>query len=115
MIAVGTTTARVLETAGLRSNGISGSLQNISHDDALNHRSETKKLAGYEGFTDLYIYPGYKFNTVDALLTNFHLPQSSLMLMISAFADAQQIKMAYQKAIALKYRFLSLGDAMLIL
>ncbi|MFK7848977.1 MAG: tRNA preQ1(34) S-adenosylmethionine ribosyltransferase-isomerase QueA [Rhodothermales bacterium] len=115
VIAVGTTTARVLETVGLRSNGISGSLQNISHEDSLNRIAETTELAGYEGFTDLFIYPGYKFNTVDALLTNFHLPQSSLMLMISAFAEAKQIKMAYQKAIALKYRFLSLGDAMLIL
>jgi len=67
-----------------------------------------------EGFTDLYIYPGYKFKAVDALITNFHLPKSSLLLLVSALAGQDMIQRAYAGAIKEQYRFYSYGDAMLI-
>jgi S-adenosylmethionine:tRNA ribosyltransferase-isomerase len=67
-----------------------------------------------EGFTDLYIYPGYKFKAVDALITNFHLPRSSLLLLVSALAGHDLIRRAYDEAIRERYRFYSYGDAMLI-
>jgi len=86
-IAVGTTSLRALETY---STGVS------------------------EGFTELFIYPGYKFNIVDCLLTNFHLPRTTLYMLVSAFAGGGLIKKAYQEAIDNKYRFYSYGDAMLI-
>jgi len=67
-----------------------------------------------EGMCDLFIYPGFKFRMVDALLTNFHLPASTLMMLVSAFAGYETIMAAYRKAIELKFRFFSYGDAMLI-
>ncbi len=67
-----------------------------------------------EGMCDLFIYPGFKFQMVDALLTNFHLPASTLMMLVSAFAGHETIMAAYRKAIELKFRFFSYGDAMLI-
>lgn len=67
-----------------------------------------------EGMCDLFIYPGFKFKMVDALLTNFHLPASTLMMLVSAFAGYETIMAAYRQAIELKYRFFSYGDAMLI-
>jgi len=66
-------------------------------------------------WTDIFIYPGYKFKVVDALITNFHLPKSSLLLLVSALAGKSQIDLAYQEAILHKYRFFSYGDAMLII
>jgi S-adenosylmethionine:tRNA ribosyltransferase-isomerase len=72
-------------------------------------------VAAFEGPTDLYITPGYQFRAVDVLITNFHLPQSTLIVLVAAFADLPTIKIAYAEAIAEKYRFYSFGDAMLIL
>jgi S-adenosylmethionine:tRNA ribosyltransferase-isomerase len=118
LIAVGTTSARVLETAALRSAGITGSLQEISRRDAEGETSDIcpwKPVSAFTERTDLYIYPGYHFRAVDALLTNFHLPKSSLMMMVSAFASRPQIMHAYRVAVAEGYRFYSFGDAMLIL
>ncbi len=93
IIAVGTTTARCLETVALASGEVkSGS-----------------------GWTDLFIYPGYRFKAIDGLVTNFHLPRSTLLLMVSAFAGRKKILQAYQEAIKQRYRFYSFGDAMLIL
>ncbi len=93
-IAIGTTSVRVLETAGTRSpNG----------------------LQAWKGETDLFIRPGYSFNTVDGLLTNFHLPRSSLLVLVSAFAGNELIRQAYEEAIRERYRFYSYGDCMLIL
>ncbi|MFH1355484.1 MAG: tRNA preQ1(34) S-adenosylmethionine ribosyltransferase-isomerase QueA [Candidatus Omnitrophota bacterium] len=68
-----------------------------------------------EGYTDLFIYPGFKFNLVDCLLTNFHLPRTTLFMLVCAFAGEKLAKRAYQEAIEKKYRFYSYGDAMLIL
>ena len=69
----------------------------------------------YDGETGLFILPGYRFRMVDAMLTNFHLPQSSLLMLVTAFAGRSCMLDAYQHAIREKYRFFSYGDAMLIL
>ena len=92
VIAVGTTAVRVLETA-----------------------YREGQIPPYEGWTDLYIYPGYRFRVVDALITNFHLPRSTLLLLVAAFAGKGLIDEAYQEAIRRGYRFYSFGDAMFIL
>ena len=92
VIAVGTTSVRALESAFTK-RGI---------------QPGTKK-------TDLFIYPGYSFRVVDKLLTNFHLPKSTLLMLVSAFAGSDFLKKAYQEAVQIKYRFYSYGDCMLIL
>ena len=66
------------------------------------------------GFTDIFIYPGYKFGAVDALITNFHLPKSTLVMLVSALAGKEHILNAYNIAVKEKYRFFSFGDAMFI-
>lgn len=93
VIAVGTTSCRVLETIA----------------DEKGFVKET------EGDTKIFIYPGYKFKCLDALITNFHLPQSTLLMLVSALAGKEYILKAYQEAVKEKYRFFSFGDAMLIL
>ena len=93
VIAVGTTCCRVLET-------LSG---------------ENGQLQAGTGETDIFIYPGYKFKGTDGLLTNFHLPRSTLLMLVCALADREHILHAYHEAIRLKYRFYSFGDCMLIL
>jgi len=96
IVAVGTTVVRSLESAarvGLSENG---------------------DLLAFSGDTDIFIYPGYEFKIVDALITNFHLPESTLLMLVSAFASQAQIKGVYQHAIEKKYRFYSYGDAMFI-
>lgn len=92
VFAVGTTTTRTLESA----------------------TSEGRLVPG-AGESDLFIYPGYQFQTVDALITNFHLPRSSLLMLVAAFAGKDLMDRVYREAIAERYRFYSLGDAMLIL
>lgn len=92
VIAVGTTSLRALESASL-----SGVCQ------------------PFYGDTDIFIYPGFEFQCIDALITNFHLPKSSLLMLVSALAGLENVKRAYQVAIAEKYRFFSYGDAMLII
>jgi len=91
VIAVGTTVTRALETA-----------------------AQSGELSEFQGWTDIFIYPGYEFKAIDALITNFHLPKSTLLMMISALADKEKIFNAYEKAIEKEYRFYSLGDAMFI-
>jgi S-adenosylmethionine:tRNA ribosyltransferase-isomerase len=90
-VAVGTTTVRVLETA-----------------------AQTGELRPFRGWTDIFIVPGYRFRAVDALITNFHLPRSTLLMLVSAFAAKELIDRAYTTAIAQRYRFYSFGDAVLI-
>lgn len=113
LLAVGTTATRVLETAALRSAGVTGSLRTVVED--LAEYCPWKPVAAFSGHTDLFIYPGYKYRAVDAMLTNFHLPHSSLLMMIAAFAGYDTVMHAYRTAIAERYRFYSFGDAMLIL
>lgn len=97
IFAVGTTTARVLEHCVAQST------------------SYELRVTGYEGYTDLFIYPGYEFKVVDHLITNFHLPRSTLILLVCALAGKDFIFDAYRQAIEEHYRFFSYGDAMLIL
>jgi S-adenosylmethionine:tRNA ribosyltransferase-isomerase len=76
---------------------------------------ETRAITGKrEGDTDLFIHPGFRFKAVDRLLTNFHLPKSSLLMLVAAFAGLENIRRAYAHAIEKRYRFFSYGDAMLI-
>lgn len=91
VIAVGTTSCRTLESA-----------------------AENGRVRAICGHTDIFIYPGYEFQIVDALVTNFHLPESTLMMLISALAGKELIMSAYEEAVREKYRFFSFGDAMLI-
>lgn len=102
IVAVGTTAVRVLETVG---SGQGQTLTRMLPADCSD---------GLSGWTKLYIYPGYSFRMVDAMLTNFHLPRSSLVLLVSAFAGQDLIRRAYAEAIGEKYRFFSFGDAMFI-
>ena len=98
VIAVGTTSVRSLESAAMKAD-----------------RSSAKSgLQPYEGETDIFIYPGYQFQLIDAMITNFHLPRSTLMMLISAFAGREHVMAAYQTAIDQRYRFFSYGDAMFI-
>ncbi|GMQ77810.1 MAG: tRNA preQ1(34) S-adenosylmethionine ribosyltransferase-isomerase QueA [Anaerolineae bacterium] len=116
--ATGTTTVRALETAALRSAGLTGSLSEISSLDRSGHSLNAcgwRPVVAIDGKTDLFIYPGYQFRAVDVLITNFHLPQSSLILLVSAFAGIKTVARAYKQAIENQYRFYSFGDAMLIL
>ena len=73
------------------------------------------QLQPFSGETDRFIYPGYRFQAIDALISNFHLPRSSLLMLVSAFAGRDFILSAYRQAIEQRYRFFSFGDAMLIL
>jgi S-adenosylmethionine:tRNA ribosyltransferase-isomerase len=117
IIAVGTTSVRVLESAALRSAGIDYSLAHISQSDASGETRDVcpwRPVAAFEGKTDLFIYPGYRFRAVDAMITNFHLPESSLLMLVAAFAGREKTLSAYETAIRRGYRFYSFGDAMLI-
>lgn len=114
VVVVGTTSMRTLETAAWRSAGIFSSLQQASQQPPPVSCS-WKPVIATEGRTDLFIYPGYHFRVVDALITNFHLPQSTLIMLVSAFAGTANIQRAYQTALEMNYRFLSFGDAMLII
>ncbi|HHJ06974.1 MAG TPA: tRNA preQ1(34) S-adenosylmethionine ribosyltransferase-isomerase QueA [Anaerolineae bacterium] len=113
IVAVGTTSVRTLETGALRSAGVEGSLRNASQLQA--GICPWRPVQAFEEEVDLYIYPGFHFRAVDVMLTNFHLPKSSLLMMVSAYAGQDLIKRAYQEAIEQEYRFYSFGDAMLIL
>jgi len=93
VICVGTTSVRLVEQAA----------------------QATGQVAPFQGWVDLFILPGYRFRIADAMLTNFHLPQSTLLMLVSAFAGKEVILRAYQEAILQRYRFFSFGDAMLIL
>ena len=93
VFAVGTTTTRTLET--------------VAEEDGM--------VQADKGWTDIFIYPGYQFKGIDALITNFHLPESTLIMLVSAFAGQSEAMQAYQHAVAEEYRFYSFGDGMLIL
>lgn len=94
IIAVGTTSTRTLETVA---------------------RDHQGKFVASSGWTDIFIYPPYQFQAINGLITNFHLPQSTLMMLVSALVDKDSVMKAYKQAVAEKYRFFSFGDAMLIL
>jgi S-adenosylmethionine:tRNA ribosyltransferase-isomerase len=106
IVAVGTTSVRTLESAAIDTGSGSG-----RQDD----HSPASVLRPYTGPTSLYILPGYPFRVVDAMITNFHLPRSTLIMLVSAFAGRERILQAYEAAKQAGYRFYSFGDAMLIL
>ena len=93
VISVGTTSTRVLESVG----------------------DDTGHVCPREGQTDIFIYPGYQFKVVDALITNFHLPESTLIMLVSALAGREHVLAAYEEAVKERYRFYSFGDAMLVI
>lgn len=93
IISVGTTSTRTLETI----------------------RRDYDKFEAASGWTDIFIYPGFEFKAIDGLITNFHLPKSTLVMLVSAFSSRQYILNAYRTAVEMKYRFFSFGDAMLII
>jgi S-adenosylmethionine:tRNA ribosyltransferase-isomerase len=95
VICVGTTTVRITEAAA--------------------QASKPSILLPFEGWVSLFILPGYQFHMVDALITNFHLPRSTPLMLVTAFASKDFISRAYEEAIARRYRFYSFGDAMLVL
>lgn len=109
IIAVGTTSARTLETAGILSAG--GDPANPKESENM---CPWRPVIAFEQDTNLFIYPGYKWRVVNAMITNFHLPKSTLMMMISAFADRDTILNTYDIAKQEQYRFFSFGDAMFI-
>ena len=94
VVAVGTTSVRSLESAA--------------------QRGGPESLSAYQGETDIFIYPGYEFRVVDAMVTNFHLPESTLIMLVSAFAGKDRVMAAYAEAVRERYRFFSYGDAMFI-
>lgn len=94
VIAVGTTSVRVLESAAAQ--------------------SPISNLRPFDGPTDLFIYPGYQFRAVDVMITNFHLPRSTLLMLVAAFTGKELLDRAYAEAIRERYRFYSFGDAMMI-
>ena len=96
IIAVGTTSVRTLETAARSAN-------------------VGQRVGAFQGPTNIFITPGFQFKAVDAMITNFHLPRSTLIMLVSAFAGKERILDAYQRAVEHAYRFYSFGDAMLIL
>nr|WP_249663585.1 tRNA preQ1(34) S-adenosylmethionine ribosyltransferase-isomerase QueA [Staphylococcus pettenkoferi] len=93
IISVGTTTTRTLETV----------------------RSQHDQFVAASGWTDIFIYPGYEFKAIDGLITNFHLPKSTLVMLVSAFSTRENVLNAYREAVERQYRFFSFGDAMLII
>ncbi|MBE6793141.1 MAG: tRNA preQ1(34) S-adenosylmethionine ribosyltransferase-isomerase QueA [Ruminococcaceae bacterium] len=94
VVAVGTTSCRTLESVGLNADGL---------------------VEAKDGWTEIFIYPGYQFQVLDGLITNFHLPESTLIMLVSAFAGYEQTMTAYKHAVEAEYRFFSFGDAMLII
>ncbi len=107
LVAVGTTATRVLETIA----GVGAFEEARPASAALPFSSED---VGIAGDTEIFIVPGYRFRAVDALLTNFHLPRSSVLVLAMAFAGGERLLSAYREAVALRYRFFSFGDAMLV-
>jgi S-adenosylmethionine:tRNA ribosyltransferase-isomerase len=99
VIAVGTTSVRSVESAAWKSGMSDGNVE---------------QLEPFTGETDIFIYPGFEFQVIDAMVTNFHLPESTLIMLVSAFAGQDHILKAYKEAVAEKYRFFSYGDAMLL-
>lgn len=116
IIAVGTTATRSLE--GMAEKFAQETQNSITHTENIVQNSFKNNIlpeTGCSGFTDIFIYPSKAFQVIDGLITNFHLPKSSLLMLVSAFAGYENIKKIYAKAIEEEYRFFSYGDAMLIL
>ena len=123
VVAIGTTTVRTLEYAAGGGEGQDQERCQPSHPSQLQARTghpeksadpEKGAITAHSGEADIFIYPGYRFRVVDALLTNFHLPKSTLLMLVSAFAGRENVLAAYQHAVQERYRFFSYGDCMFI-
>jgi S-adenosylmethionine:tRNA ribosyltransferase-isomerase len=118
VIAVGTTACRTLETVGSRALEQALALAGTTRQEVQSltgHGAEwTDHLQADAGWTDIFIFPGYTFKVIDGLVTNFHLPKSSLIMLVSALAGRENVMDAYAEAVKERYRFFSFGDAMLI-
>ncbi len=118
VLAVGTTVVRVLETAARktrRRGEIVGQAHRLPSAGGAPALQESDRIESQSGQTDLFIYPPFTFRVVDTLLTNFHLPRSTLLMLVSAFAGREFILRSYEEAVRERYRFFSYGDCMLIL
>lgn len=120
VVAAGTTVVRALESAALngspRGAASAAGEESGSHDSAEppQHTGPDRRCAPWSGETRLFIKPGFRFRVVDALLTNFHLPESTLLMLVCALAGREPVLRAYRHAVAARYRFFSYGDAMLV-
>ena len=112
IVAGGTTVVRALESAAA---ACAPSLPAAGGEAGVGQACAWRTVAAFAGPTDLFIYPGYSFRVIDAMITNFHLPRSTLLMLVSAFAGRDLMARAYQEAIQERYRFFSFGDAMLLL
>lgn len=113
VIAVGTTSTRTIEAAAGETDIKDSAAYGISSDEAA--PKGPLPVAGCSGETSIFIYPGYEFKVIDGLITNFHLPESTLLMLVSAFAGRDHVMEAYREAVMERYRFFSFGDAMLII
>ena len=103
VISIGTTTVRLLEHAAT-----------VTSNENTNSDQQDMIVSPGSGWADLFIYPGYKFRVIDGMVTNFHLPRSTLLMLTSAFTGSNKLLKAYDEAVTNRYRFYSFGDAMLI-
>lgn len=121
IICVGTTSVRVLEQAALKAEETARlkrdtlTVENTQSEIGVHLRESEKGIEVFCGWTDLFILPGHQFRALDGLITNFHLPRSTLLMLVAAFTGQCFVQQAYQEAMCLGYRFYSFGDAMLIL
>jgi S-adenosylmethionine:tRNA ribosyltransferase-isomerase len=124
ILAVGTSAVRTIETLKHHCNGaldcsdyspVNVHLNRSNNGACTASGNGRDSLDALQGYTDLFIHPGYTFAVIDGVITNFHLPRSTPLLLVSAFAGKEKIFEAYRQAMALSYRFYSYGDAMLIL
>jgi S-adenosylmethionine:tRNA ribosyltransferase-isomerase len=115
VICVGTTSCRTIESAAERADG-GVTEKAVPETDACAGTAEpgTYVLREKSGWTDIFIYPGYEFKLMDGLITNFHLPESTLIMLVSAFAGRKHVLKPYEEAVRERYRFFSFGDAMII-
>ncbi len=117
VISVGTTSTRTLETVAnvqaAKAAGEEGTAEHVTWAET--GEEGFMPLRACSGWTDIFLYPGYRFRVVDSLITNFHLPQSTLIMLVSAFYDREHVLRAYETAVEERYRFFSFGDAMLLL
>ena len=124
VVCVGTTSCRTVESAAARLREKALTSTNAECQAGIPLSQEIVQGNGYEteriwvkpcsGWTDIFIYPGYQFKVLDQLITNFHLPESTLIMLVSALAGRERVLNAYQAAVSERYRFFSFGDAMLI-
>ncbi|MGI9311437.1 MAG: tRNA preQ1(34) S-adenosylmethionine ribosyltransferase-isomerase QueA [bacterium] len=119
IVAVGTTVVRALESAAraccsMDCESDESNKSNKSNETNESHDSNASPLQPFRGDTDLFILPGFRFRAVDALITNFHLPKSTLLMLVCAFAGTERVMRAYRHAVANDFRFYSYGDAMFV-